>query len=147
MGATATMAPIIRRVLGDVTGGGVLAVLVALVQVVPDTVTMLQFKNGFLLDYVPLVIAGYFAWLKMEKLGSPRWLLQALASVGVGAVFFAMDVAFGMSENPSQPIFSAATSTGLMFGITLLVCPGYTFIALAGWTRSLVIHLGAKSPV
>jgi hypothetical protein len=64
-------------------------------------------------------------------------------SVGVGALSLMIDAMVGYLLHGPKSLFEAAASTGIMFGFTLLVCPGFTAIALAGWGRSLVIRVGA----
>jgi hypothetical protein len=137
---------LVRRALGDLTGCAMLAILLALIVYgVPGLGTLAQRGNVFLPSYLGLVVGGYVCWLKMEKkLREPRWLLQAVGSVCVGAVFFIPDVLIGVYRNPSLPVLAAAASTGMMFGVTLLACPGYALIAFSGWARSLVIGDGSR---
>lgn len=132
-----------RRILADGVGFCTLAALVALfVCAMPGSNAFAVKVNDFLLGYIPLMVGGYIGWTQMhKKMPEPRWLLQAVTSIGVGAISFLVDTFVGsLQGHPwqlSSP-FSAAASTGIMFGVTLLICPGYTFIAFSGWTRSLV---------
>jgi len=99
----------------------------------------------FIPIYLALVVAGYGAWVQLGREREPRWLLQALVSIGVGAVWFFVDVLLGLSEDSSLSLFAAAKSTGYMFGAALIVFPGYTLIALSGWVRGLVIGNDSKT--
>lgn len=132
-----------RRITGDAVGCAALALLLALLMyVLPDHAAPYQSLNVFFGVYVVLTVGGYICWSQMDKrMARPRWLLQAVTSVGIGVVFFFIDTLVGSLQGhhwqPSSP-FSAAAATGIMFGITLLICPGYTFIAFSGWARSLV---------
>jgi hypothetical protein len=133
---------LVRRVLGDVVGLAALATLIALLTyILPGGGTPYQLRNTFLVFCGVLAIPGYVCWIQAEKKEQrPRWLWQALISVGVGAASFILDTLVGLALHPSLPILHTATSTGIMFGITALICPGYTLIALSGWVRGLILH-------
>jgi hypothetical protein len=133
---------LVRRVLGDTVGLAALAVLVALLtHILPGGGTPYQLWNTFLVFFGVLAIPGYVCWVQIEKKEQqPRWLWQASISVGAGAVSFILDTLVGFLWHPSLPILHAATSTGIMFGLTTIICPGYTLIALSGWARSVVLR-------
>lgn len=138
--------------VADFVGCGVLAVLIGfVVYVLPESCML---PNGifgyarigdFLLVYVPLVVGGYFGWIWADKEEAlPRWPMMALGSIGIGLVSFISDVVVGALQiHPAarlQVIFGAAVSTGLWFATTLFICPGLTFVCIAGWVRSLGLH-------
>jgi len=133
---------LVRRVLGDVVGFATLVALIALLTYILRGVsTTYQLRNTFLALCGVMAIPGYICWIQMEKKQQPpHWLWQALISVGAGAASFILDTLVGLVLHPSIPILHAATATGIMFGITALICPGYTLIALSGWARSLIVH-------
>ncbi len=135
---------VIRRALGDVIGAATLAALTGLIAAFVFKFTGGTLVGVFLALYAVLAVPGYLYWVQMEKgQKSPQWLLQSVLSVGVGALSFTIDATAGYLLHASKSILENAASTGIMFGITLLVCPGYTAVTLAGWTRSLVIRIGA----
>lgn len=103
--------------------------------------TLDQRGNSFLLVYLPLVAAGYFYWYQVEKeKDDPHWIKQMMVSIALGVAFFGLDVLLGKFHDPSLTIIDAATSKGIMFGITMIICPGFTFVAFAGWVRSKILR-------
>ena len=133
---------LVRRALSDTVGLATLAVLVAfLAYIVPSGETPDQIRNMFPLVYGVLAIPGYVCWIRIDNLKQqPHWILQALVSVAAGVVSFVLDTLVGFLWHPSLPILHAATSTGIMLGITALICPGYTLIAISGWVRSVSLR-------
>jgi hypothetical protein len=91
--------------------------------------------------YFALLIAALFSWHRgVAKGRRPRqWLLQALFSFVVGIAWLLVDVAVVYLRHPPSALLMALTSSRLFF-FTLVLCPGYTVIALSGWARSLVVH-------
>jgi hypothetical protein len=137
------LSTVIRRTLGDLAGAITLAALTAMIaafayRFVGGTLTGVSFAV-----YAVLVVPGYLYWVGMEKSGrNPQWVLQSVSSVGVGALSLIVDAGVGYLLHGPESVLAAAASTGIMFGFTLLVCPGFTAIALAGWSRSLVMRVG-----
>jgi len=137
---------VIRRVLGDLIGAATLAALTGLISTFAFPVVGGTLTGVFLAIYGVLGVPGYVYWLQIEKSQDrPQWLLQSVLSVGVGALSLIIDTMVGYLLYGSKSILEAAASTGIMFAATLLVCPGYTAVALAGWSRSLIIRAGASA--
>ena len=141
----------INRVSADAAGLGALLALIALfLYSLPGDTPC--YKNMFftLIMWIILIVPGYSVWVNVHKRKiKPNWLLHAVVSIGVGSSFFVVDTIVGVLTGyrfESASIFSAAASTGFMFGTTLCVCPGFTFIAIAGWVRSLILNTGAAQP-
>ena len=133
---------LVRRVLGDAVGCLTLAALVGLLVCVwPGETTPSKFKELFPPIYTLTAILGYAFWVEKEmKMPAASWLRGALWSVAAGVVSLIGDVLIGHLFNPSVPLFKAPLSAGIPFAVTVCLCPGFTFITLAGWTRSLVIR-------
>jgi hypothetical protein len=94
----------------------------------------------YIVILAPLVAFGLWFWHKVEREEqNPRWLLQIGISVGACATFLFIDTLIGHLFNPSLPLLDALGSTGPAgIGIDIFV-PGWTILAFAGWTRSLVL--------
>ena len=138
--------PLLSRILADLAALIVLGVLILLVLIVASGGSLPHVDYVFaLVVYAVLALSGYYAWVQIENPNEdPKWLLQALGSIALGAVLFVVCVLYGLHEDPSLSLFAAANSTGIMIGATEMVCPGYTCIALAGWVRRVVIGRGSK---
>jgi len=136
-----------RRALADLVGCAALFALVALlVWAISPGERLTQRVYLFIPIYLVLVLGGYIAWFQIERdVREPRWLLQALGSIALGAALFIVCVLYGLYGDSSLSMFAAAQSTGIMIGMTEIVCPGYTFIALSGWVRCLVLRRDSKA--
>jgi membrane protease YdiL (CAAX protease family) len=92
-------------------------------------------------SFVAFVVAAPTAWYLWRDPRSPEkpleWLLTAIGTVFFGALFLAIDVSWGQSQDPSASMWQAAQSAGSPFGflLTLSVCPGFTCICVAGAAR------------
>ena len=133
---------LVRRVLGDAVGCVTLATLVGLlVYAWPGEATPSKFKELFPSIYTLIVILGYAFWVEKEKkMPEASWLRGTLWSVAAGMVSLIGDVLIGHLFNPSVSLFKAPLSAGIPFAVTVCLCPGFTFITIAGWARSLVIR-------
>jgi hypothetical protein len=130
-----------RRALSDAVSFATLAILVALLMsIISSTDTPAQRWNSSLAIYGVLGVSGYLCWLRDKEQARVRWITEALVSIALGILILLPDILFGHFWNPSLPALEAATKTGMMFGITLCACPGYTLIALSGWVRSLILY-------
>jgi hypothetical protein len=132
---------LVRRVLGDVIGCITLAVLVGLVEYVwPGETTLSKFKELFPPIYLLLAILGYATWIEKErKMPNDSWLKGALLFFGAGIVSLAGDTLIGHFINPSAPLIEAPLSAGIPFIVTLFL-GGLILVAIAGWTRGLIIR-------
>jgi hypothetical protein len=133
---------LVRRVLGDAVGCVTLAALVGLlVYVWPGETTPSKFKELFPPIFVVLAIVGYPCWIKKEKaMPDDSWLKGALLFFGFGMVSLACDILIGYLFDHPASLLEAPLKVGIPFAVTLLLCPGFTFISLAGWTRNLMIR-------
>lgn len=96
---------------------------------------------------VYLVLAALALWLwhhdeYARSFATPTQCLGlAGGSICIGAISFAMDVLIGLifHHGGATPL-DAASKAGGPFGfvLTLLICPGLTAIAVAGFVRSLL---------
>lgn len=89
--------------------------------------------------YVALAITAIYLWHSEKSPKTPSgWLGYAAGSVVLGGLFFVADVWVGRSGHPNLPLLDAATRAGGPFGFvsTLIVCPGLTFISIAGIARA-----------
>lgn len=69
-------------------------------------------------------------------------LWAVVVSIVVGVIFFGVDAYLGHGKNPDLPLLQAAMETTgpLGFGLTLIICPVTTFIAMAGFVRTIVLR-------
>jgi hypothetical protein len=91
-----------------------------------------------------LGVGAHFVWRSEKSAKTAEgWLWSAMGSVIVGLVFFACDVWVGGSRHASLSAWEAAKNAGgpFGFGLTLVVCPGLTFISIAGIARTGVASL------
>jgi hypothetical protein len=70
------------------------------------------------------------------------WAAAVGGSVFLGALSFGCDMLVGIINYPGLSPFRAATKVGspFGFGLTVLICPGFTMLAVAGCIRSLVLR-------
>lgn len=137
-----------RSLISDAVG--VLAIGVQLYWVVrwlvPDDGSRLSLS---VLAFIVLTGLALYFWHKnppMEHLSSPgEWALAIPASVLIGAVSFGADVFVGMINNPKLPPIEAGTKAGSPFGflLTVMICPGFTMLAVAGLLRALLLRSGS----
>jgi hypothetical protein len=93
---------------------------------------------------VGLGVGAHFVWHSEKSAKTAEgWLWSAMGSVIVGLVFFACDVWVGGSGHASLSAWEAAKNAGgpFGFGLTLVVCPGLTFVSIAGIARTGVASL------
>jgi hypothetical protein len=85
--------------------------------------------------YLILAIAAIYCWRNEKSPKTPGgWLAYSIASVVFGIAFFACDIWIGGSGHPNLSLLDAAKEAvgPFGFGLTLIVCPGLTFISVAG---------------
>jgi hypothetical protein len=113
-----------------------------------STPSIRAMADGFWVRPAPEVAALYarragFSWI-LKQLGAcddlvTRLIVGALSTIGVGVAFLLIDAIFGLYRDPHLSLLQAAPAAGVMFAVTLLVCPAATFICLSGWARSLIV--------
>ena len=86
---------------------------------------------------LPLGFISVFLW-RRDNSDTSKSLWAAVATVFLGALFFGVDVLFGLMFHPELPWFDAAKHGGGLFGIlaTLLICPVFTLICVGGAARA-----------
>ncbi len=128
------------RLWADIAGFKVLALLYALcLAVYPGVTTVAQDPLRFLAIFLPFALIALFVWHRPQANSrEPRWPVIAISSVGLGFLFFVCNIAIGHYLDPELPLLTAAVQARGPWGFatTLVVCPGVTFLALAGWARS-----------
>lgn len=130
----------VRRVCADLIGCITLGLLTAVfIEIIPYHSG--TFLVPFVIVYGVLLIPGYFWWTRMHRETlNPRWLRQGVASIVVALAALVFDFVVGFALHPSlRSIPEILSSSGILLGMTLLISPGYTFVALAGFMRSLVL--------
>jgi len=126
--------------MADAIGLFVLAglfVMTLLVTPAPSMPSLLWF-----FVYVVLAVTALYCWRNKKSPQTPSgWLILALGSVIIGAVYFAIDMILGRYQHPGVSGVEAATRVGGMFGfvMTIAICPGLTMIALSGFVGCLVL--------
>jgi len=98
------------------------------------------------LGFVVLASCALYMWYsekitqKINDLGG--WAAAVGVSVLLGALSFGCDMLVGIINYPGLSPFRAATKVGSPFGfvLTVLLCPGFTMVAVAGFIRALVLR-------
>ena len=92
---------------------------------------------GVLLLIVGSIIAVSFWHNEKSPKSIGGWAALFVGSLVAGALFFAIDIAIGMSSHPELSPIQAGTQAGspFGFGLTIMVCPGLTMVSLAGIVR------------
>jgi hypothetical protein len=98
------------------------------------------------LAFVVLASCALYMWhsekitQKINDLGG--WAAAVGASVFLGALSFGGDMLVGIINYPGLSPFRAATKVDSPFGfvLTVLLCPGFTVVAVAGFIRALVLR-------
>ncbi len=121
-----------NRYFADATGLIVLVILVAILSVfVPSSDIR---RPLWIPIYAAWAVSAIYIWRKVEPETKP-WLLIGLCSAGGAAVWYAVMRAtsrwiFGADEAELSKVFDLL--------VALMCSPGLTFVAIAGWARSLV---------
>jgi hypothetical protein len=139
-----------RRVLiFDIVG--VLAIGLQLAFLITVFVTDEDFRSILgVIGFLGLAGFALYLWHKdppLEFLTRPgQWALATLGSAVLGCVSFAIDIFVGSTSNPGLSPFEAGTKAGSPFGfpLTVLLCPGFTMIAVAGLLRALLLQIGIR---
>ena len=103
----------------------------------------------YILAYVVLAGVALYLWHKeppVEHLSEPsEWALAVVGSVLMAGVSFGIDMAFGLINHPKLTPIEAGTRAGSPFGfpLTVMLCPGFTMLAIAGLLRALLLRSGA----
>jgi hypothetical protein len=100
--------------------------------------------------YVLFGAIGWWEFWRKDPDGTSVWWVEGvLVSIGLGAAFFVCDIVLGKLTHPQMSLLNAGVHAGGIAGfpVTLMVCPGMTLVALAGWSRSRVLKsLIASAP-
>jgi hypothetical protein len=107
------------------------------------------------LAFLVLASCALYMWhsekITQEIYDPGEWAAAVGASVFLGALSFGCDMLVGIINYPGLSPFIAATKVGSPFGfvLTVLLCPGFTMLAVAGFIRALVLrcdsdHSGAR---
>lgn len=105
-----------------------------------------------MLAFIVLTGLALYFWHKnppMEHLSSPReWALAIPMSVVIGALSFGIDVVVGLIIHPRLSPIEAGTKAGSPFGfpLTVMICPGFTMLAVAGLLRASLLRRVATRP-
>jgi Na+-transporting NADH:ubiquinone oxidoreductase subunit NqrB len=96
------------------------------------------------LAYGALTVCALWMWHgeKMaQKISGPaKWAAVIGGSIFAGALSFVCDMIVGSINNPGLSAVKAGTRAGSPFGfiLTVLICPGLTMVAVAGFIRSFL---------
>jgi hypothetical protein len=99
-----------------------------------------------ILAYIVLAALAVYLWHKeppVEHLSGPgEWAAAILGSVLLGGVSFGIDMLIGLFNYPKLTPIDAGTKAGSPFGfpLTLMFCPGFTMVAIAGLVRALLLQ-------
>ena len=101
-----------------------------------------------IIAFVVLALCALYMWHseKMtQKISDPgQWAAAVGVSMFLGALSFGCDMLVGIINYPGLSPFRAATKVGspFGFGLTVLLCPGFTIVAVGGFIRALVLRAG-----
>jgi hypothetical protein len=105
----------------------------------------------YILAYVVLAGIALYVWHKdppVKRLSAPReWAMAVVGSILVGGASFGIDIVIGLIHKPKLSPIEAGTKAGSPFGfpLTVMLCPGFTMLAIAGLVRVLFLRSGAAS--
>lgn len=103
------------------------------------------------LAYIVLAGLALYFWHKeppAKNLSEPsEWAMAIVTSVVAGGVSFGIDMLIGLSHDPTLSPVEAGTRAGSPFGfpLTVMLCPGFTMVAIAGLLRALMLRSGRTS--
>lgn len=128
--------------LADAIGLLVLAVLAGFVAGLTSIVYGKDYAIWALSLGLPLLaICGLFAWHNELWPTDPKGALRvALISIPVSGVSFVLDALIGNAFYPTLPFRYAIWQRGSPIVLTVAICPGVTFVALAGLVRALLVN-------
>jgi hypothetical protein len=102
----------------------------------------------YILAYIVFAGVALYVWHKdppIEHLSEPsEWAMAVVGSVLMAGVSFGIDMVIGLIENPKLTPIEAGTRAGSPFGfpLTVMLCPGFTMLAIAGLLRALLLRSG-----
>jgi hypothetical protein len=100
------------------------------------------------LAYIVLAGVALYLWHKdppVKNLSEPsEWAMAIVVSIVMGGVSFGIDMLIGLFNNPKLSPVEAGTHAGSPFGfpLTVMLCPGFTMLAIAGLLRALMLRSG-----
>jgi hypothetical protein len=100
------------------------------------------------LTYIVLAGIALYLWHKeppVKNLFEPsEWATAIVGSVVMGGVSFGIDMLIGLFDNPKLSPIEAGTKAGSPFGfpLTVMLCPGFTMLAIAGLLHALMLRSG-----
>jgi len=103
----------------------------------------------YIFSFVVLAGVALYVWHKdppIEHLSEPsEWAMAVVASILLAGVSFGIDMTIGLVNNPKLSPIEAGTKAGSPFGfpLTVMLCPGFTVLAIAGLVRALLLRSGA----
>jgi hypothetical protein len=101
------------------------------------------------LAFIVLAAFALYLWHKeppVKNLSGPNeWARAIVVSVVMGGVSFGIDMLIGLFNNPKLSPIEAGTHAGSPFGfpLTVMLCPGFTMLAIAGLLRALLLRIRA----
>ncbi|WP_334052771.1 hypothetical protein [Burkholderia cepacia] len=92
--------------------------------------------------YVAWAASAIFVWRKVEAETKP-WLMTGLCSIGGAVLWFAVTRTvshwiFGATESELSKVFDVL--------VALILSPGLTFVAIAGWVRAVIRRKSGSVP-
>jgi len=136
-----------RPIFADVVGLALIALqfTVIFLWLVPDDGTRLPLG---IVAYGMLGAVALSMWHGKETAktlsNAYDWGKVVLGSIVLGCLSFGVDVLVGSSTHPGVAPLKAGTQAGspFGFGLTLILCPGLTMIAIASIVRSFLVTNG-----
>jgi hypothetical protein len=105
----------------------------------------------WILGYILLAGLALYFWHKEPGPNVPtepnEWAGMIGASIVMGGLSFGIDMLVGLMNHPKLSPIEAGTHAGSPFGfpLTLMICPGFTMIAVAGLLRAAMLS-SVKEP-
>ena len=131
-----------RRLLADIAGLAVVAVQATLIAhwLVPEGDRLTAVLLASLASGIGALWLWYDQKTAQQISESTEWIAAIAGSLVLGAGSFTCDVMVGSLNNPGTSALQAAMKAGGPFGfpLTVIICPGFTMAAVAGFVRSLI---------
>lgn len=97
-------------------------------------------RSSWLLIFAALAAFSIFCWSHRQAPKAPgEWLFLAGISIPFAIVLSLVDGAVALMLNPSFTFLEALMSNA-MAGFIFAISPFGTFVAIAGWVRSLILQ-------
>jgi hypothetical protein len=133
-------ASISRTIVADLVGLGVLAAFLSVAMLIFGVSTSRHEFLGILFA-LAVIAVGMWHVEKSPYAQASQCIWATICSVGLGAIFFGVDMIVGHWNHPELPLIQAAMKSPgpLGFALTVIACPISTIIAMASTVRCWIL--------